>query len=84
MSRVPTPTRDLFVKIADEEFCGDYGLLLKAVLDGYFMWKIFFENTDMKLDIIKEQLDSIVNLVNKEEINEQKPEGKRLLNGRIV
>ena len=57
---------------------------LKTILDGYFMWKIFFENTDMKLDSIKSQLDSIVDLVNKEKINEQKPEGKKLLNGRIV
>lgn len=83
MSRVPQKTRDLFVALAEEEYCGDYGLFLKSVLDGYLMWKTFFENTSMKLDVLSEKLDSITDLVS-EENKEQKPEGKTMLNGRKV
>ena len=83
MSRVPQNTRDLFVALAEEEYCEDYGLCLKGVLDGYLMWKTFFENTSMKLDVLSEKLDSLTDLVG-EENKEEKPEGRKMLDGRIV
>lgn len=52
MSRVPLKTKKLFLAIAEEDFCGDYGMTLKSILDGYMQFKIFFENVDMKLDKI--------------------------------
>lgn len=33
ISRVPKGTRDIFMAIADEEFCSDYGMLLKFLID---------------------------------------------------
>ena len=33
IGRIPEKTRDLFIAIADEEFCSDYGMLLKYLLD---------------------------------------------------
>lgn len=84
MSRVPENTKNIFTALAEEEFCGDYGLCLKSILDGHLMFKAFFENVDMKLDILVDKSDSIINLVDNEEINEEKPKGKMLLNGRTV
>ena len=84
MSRVPKKTRELFVSLADEYFCGDYGLTLKQILDDSMVYKMYFENVDMKLDILANKLDEVVDLVNnKEQINEEKPEGRKMLNGSI-
>lgn len=84
MSRVPTDIRNAFVALAEESFCGDYGLTLKAIYEGYAMWKLFFENTTFKLDIISEKTDSIIDLVNNLQIKEEKPEGRKMLNGRTA
>lgn len=84
MSRVPIGIRDAFVALAEEEFCGDYGLTLKTIYEGYAMWKLFFENTNFKLDYISEKLDSITDLVSNSQIKEEKPEGKKMLGGRKV
>lgn len=34
ISRVPEDTKKRFVKLAEEEFCGDYGMVLKFLMDG--------------------------------------------------
>jgi len=34
MSRVPKHTREKFIQLANEEFEGDYGMLLKWLMDG--------------------------------------------------
>lgn len=82
MSRVPKRTRELFTSLADEEFCGDYGLCLKKILDDSMIYKMYFENVDMKLDILANKLDEITGLVSKEQINEEEnPEGIKMLNG---
>lgn len=52
ISRVPKQTKKEFTEFADEEFCEDYGMCLKYVWDHFKLWKIFFENMDMKLDNI--------------------------------
>lgn len=84
MSRVPTETRDAFVALAEKEFCGDYGLTLKAIYEGYAMWRLFFENTNFKLDYISEKVDSITDLVGNLQKKEEKPEGTKMLGGRKV
>lgn len=53
INRVPQKDRDEFKQIANEEFEGDYGMLLKHLLEHYKMNKIFFENFDYKLDEIR-------------------------------
>lgn len=77
MGRVPQKTKQLFIEIAEEDFCGDYGMTLKSILDGYLQFKIFFENHSMKLDKI---------LFLMENGDEKKPEPKvrRTMSGRIV
>ncbi len=75
ISRVPPKTKELFLAIAKEDFCDDYGMTLKAILDGYMQFKVFFENMDMKLDQI----------ISAQQIKkEEKPTGSKLMSGRIV
>jgi len=57
MSRVPSKTKALFLDIANEDYSGDYGMTLKGILDGYMMFKVYFENMDMKLDKILDELN---------------------------
>jgi hypothetical protein len=56
ISRVPKPTKDLFCEIAEMNYAGDYGLLLKTLLDSYmelnYLKQTFYENINMKLDLI--------------------------------
>lgn len=35
IGRIPEKTREVFIAIANEEFCSDYGLLLKAMVDKF-------------------------------------------------
>lgn len=76
MSRVPKKTKDLFLEIAEEDHCGDYGMTLKTILDGYMLFQVYFENMNMKLDKILCKLN---------EENEQSSESEvRTMSGRIV
>jgi len=76
MSRVPSKTKELFLDIANEDYEGDYGMTLKGILDGYMMFKVFFENIDMKLDKILCKLN---------QGNEQSSESEiKTMSGRIV
>jgi len=39
ISRVPKKTKNDFIAVAEEEFCGDYGMLMKVLVDDYFLFK---------------------------------------------
>ncbi len=58
INRIPKNIKEEFIKFAEEEFCGDYGLCLKYVWDNFKIWKIFFENIDLKLDVIIEMIQN--------------------------
>jgi len=81
INRVPSFTRQSFVKLADEEFSGDYGMLLKTLLDNYLEYKyfkvLFFDNIDMKLDKIIKNTQPITI-----DVDENSKETIKLLNGR--
>ena len=79
MSRVPKKTKGLFLDIANEDYSGDYGMCLKGILDGYMMFKVFFENMDMKLDKILCKLNS--NIKGTEESSESEI---RTMSGKII
>jgi len=63
ISRVPFETKRTFIDIANAQFSGDYGMLLKKILDDAIEYQnmkvIFFENIDMKLDIIIDKLNNV-------------------------
>ena len=76
MSRVPKKTKELFLDIANVDYSGDYGMCLKGILDGYMLFKVFFENMDMKLDKILCELN---------QGNEENSESEiKTMSGRIV
>ena len=77
INRVPKNTKMEFIDFADQEFESDYGMTLKYIWDNFKLWKIFFENMDMKLD-------KIIDLANNQ--NNQKPEEKqiRMLSGKKI
>ena len=80
INRVPKNTHEIFLKLAEEEFCDDFGMTLKYLLDNFSLWKLLFENLDMKLDNIFEKVSQL-------EQNEKKPdntESIRLLSGRTI
>lgn len=71
IARLPDKTKEDFIALANEGFCGDYGMALREVLNSYFehhtMKALFFQNIDLKLD-------SIMGLISQKEEKEQKPE----------
>ena len=74
MSRVPENTREFFIKLADAEFAGDYGMLLQFLVSE-FQRRAILETLDIKLNYIVSLLE------NK---NEEKPQVKkvRMLDGK--
>ena len=82
ISRVPKITKDLFTDIADREFCSDYGLLLKYLLDQTI------EYQEMKKTLfngLHEKLDEILEVVSSKEVEETDSDGNKtiqLVNGR--
>jgi len=83
ISRIPKETRDIFVKIAEESFADDYGLLLKNLLDQALEYQqmkaILFYGLHEKIDKILECVDK-----DKEKVDEDGQKTIKLLNGRIV
>ena len=76
ISRVPKPTRDAFMELAESEFADDFGMTLKAIFDGYVLWRVFFQNMDMKLDKLLE--------ISERKTNTQPLVKKKLLSGREI
>jgi len=77
ISNVPQKVRDEFTHFAEEEFADNYASCLKYVWDSFKLWKMYFENMDMKLDNILELLNKKDNVPhNKEEI--------KLLSGKTI
>ena len=59
INRIPTQTKEKFIEMADEEFVSDYGLTLKAILDGYLIYRKFFELVPLRLEKIEEILKDL-------------------------
>ena len=73
INRVPTQTKEGFIALANAEFCGDYGLTLREILNQALEYRAmkytFFDNIDMKLDKILEGVPQIEEKPEKETIN---------------
>jgi len=77
ISRVPIGTRDTFIAIADEEFCSDYGMLLKFLVD-----KMLDKDSKIILGKLAEHEERLSNL----EIGDDKPTVTTIktLGGKII
>lgn len=81
ISRIPPRIKKEFVEFSDAEFCSDYGACLHYVWDNFKLWKTYFENMDMKLNIIIDNL----NIPSEEPAIENVATGKiRLLSGKSI
>ncbi|RLI50973.1 MAG: hypothetical protein DRP09_19625 [Candidatus Thorarchaeota archaeon] len=44
INRVPFRTRELFISLANEEFCSDYGMTLKYLIDNLEIQRLLLEH----------------------------------------
>lgn len=75
MSRVPKRIRDNFIKLAEDEFAGDYGMALSFLWNNFELWNKFMQNWDIKLNYIINKLENKDNA---------QPVIKKLLSGREI
>lgn len=79
ISRVPKNTRERFLVIAsDDEFCGDYGMALKFLVDLYMgLVPTGLEHVEQEIQLLKTEVSQLRNSL------EQKDD-KKMMNGRSV
>ncbi|KKM80826.1 hypothetical protein LCGC14_1336020 [marine sediment metagenome] len=82
ISRVPKKTREEFTKFAEEEFEGDYGMLLKELWEKYKDYSMIQQTFDVKLNYIIQLLENEKGTASQE----RKPEKNiiKFLDGRKV
>ena len=74
ISRIPQKKRELFVNLANEEFCGDYGMCLASLLDFVITLQPLSARVDaLELDVAKLNTNT--------EPKEEKPKAKKLMDG---
>lgn len=78
IARVPEKTKKQFIELAEEEFCGDYGMTLKWLMDD-------IPNLDIRMIIAKleehESRISVLESIPKEE--KPKKKTRKMLDGTI-
>ena len=73
IKRVPANSLKQFLKLSDEEFCSDYGMTLKALLDFYFgLIPTGIEHIELELDNIKNELNMLKLKVEEDKIEKKK------------
>lgn len=77
ISRVPKNIKEEFVKFAEEEFAGDYGMLLRELWESYKRNKTLFEGMDIKLNYISQVLEQSTATKQEEE------PGRKMLSGEV-
>lgn len=75
ISRIPSQLKADFIALAKEEFCNDYGMLLRHI------WDQFVEYQRLKNQILEGEFRVVVCSAEKVEV--AKAEGIKLLNGKI-
>lgn len=80
ISRVPTKTKEEFVKFAEDDFAGDYGLLLRELWEKYKEYLMIQKTFDTKLNYIIQLLEKEQSTASQEEM----PEEKKMLSGRKI
>jgi len=81
ISRLPKKAKDLFIKFANKDFCGDYGMTLKHLVDSYFgIINFGIEHLEQEIMLLREELKNVKNsLSNKKGENSRTTlSGKRI------
>jgi hypothetical protein len=79
MSRVPKRVRDNFLKLAEDEFAGDYGMTLVHLWNTFELWNTFMVNWDFKLNHIIGILDTISSINSSNSLKKIK-----MMDGKII
>jgi hypothetical protein len=76
ISRLPKLTKDKFIKLAEDEFCDDYGMTLKFLYDNYEQ-NVLFQYTMREIDMIKHSIS---------QTTEEKPQKatRNMLDGKSI
>ena len=76
IGRVPDKVRESFIDLANEEFCSDYGMTLKFLLD---------RASDYNMIMMFEKIQNHEERIKALELKpEPKPERKKMLNGKTI
>ena len=85
MDRVPNRTFDAFMKLAKEEFCNDYGMTLKYLVDFYQgIIPVGNEHLELELSNLKLEIEQIKVQLKEKVVVEEKKSTRKMLNGREV
>jgi len=79
IARLPQKTKSEFLKLANEEFCGDYGMTLKWLIDD-----IVSADNRMIMETLKDHHQRLAELENSASMKEEKteePKVKKMLDG---
>lgn len=78
IARIPDKTKEAFIALADEEFCGDYGMTLKWLIDD-----IPSQDTRMIIAKLEEQEARLQALESATHLSEKEPDenNKKMLDG---
>lgn len=85
ISRVPPKTKEAFIFLANEEFCGDFGMTLKWLMDD-----ILSQDTRLILESLRNHEERLLRLENPIPIQKDErsqilaDNEKRMLNGSII
>ena len=77
INRIPRKIKDEFTNYAEEEFAGDYGMLLRELWESYKLYKTILQGMDVKLNYIVQILEQST-----AEEQEEKP-GRKMLSGEV-
>ena len=79
ISRVPKDTKTKFLDMANKEFCGDYGMLLKWLMDG-----LIDKDNQIIFTALDEHEKRIQALESEPQVEEQKGREIKMMNGKII
>lgn len=79
ISRIPEPTLIRFKELAEQEFCNDYGMLIKHLLDFYDGLILSgTEHIEAEILSIRERLNALENK------GEEKPKAIKMASGKTI
>lgn len=76
MGRVPEKTKKAFIELAEDEFCGDYGMTLKWLIDREMIRAELYDYVNEKIGEVWSHLEMIKAGFTDESEKEKTPEEK--------
>ena len=85
INRIPNKTYDQFHELAKEEFCDDFGFVLKFLVDFYYgLIPSGVEHLEVEIDQLKEEVKRLLNKVEDKKEDDSKKPKKTMLDGTTI